>query len=432
MHEEQDMLSIAVLGSGKGSNFQSILDAIQAGQLQARVACVLSDVPDAYILERARKHGIQAEYIDPAPFKTKLDGVAEQKVIERLKHHGAEFIVLAGFMRMVKSGLLRAYAGRIINIHPALLPAFPGLDSWKQALEYGAKVAGCTVHFVDEGMDTGPIILQRPVPILDTDTSESLHARIQAEEHIAYPMALKWISEGRTVIQNRRVLIREPAVTKDLEGRRVLITAGPTVEDIDPIRFLSNRSSGKMGVALAVAAARRGAQVELVHGPLKVPVPQMPGIEPVAVRSAQDMYEAVMTRIPNAHIAILCAAVADFTPVMKAERKIKKETDDLTCLQLKRTPDILAAIGSLPEKPFLVGFAAETDSLEKNAQDKLQRKQCDLICANDITQPGSGFDQDTNRVIIYRKDGGQLPLPLLTKSETADRILDEIVAQLQR
>lgn len=199
------MLSLAILGSGKGSNAQSIIDAIDAGKLNARIVCVLSDVSDAFILERARSRGIPAEYVDCAPFKTKLDGAAEQKTIGLLKRHGADFIALAGFMRMVKPGLLQAFPHRIINIHPALLPAFPGLASWKQALEYGAKVAGCTVHFIDEGMDTGPIIVQRSVPVLDHDTPESLHARIQEQEHIAYPQALQWIAEGRVRIEGRRV-----------------------------------------------------------------------------------------------------------------------------------------------------------------------------------------------------------------------------------
>ena len=201
------MLSIAILGSGKGSNAQSIIDAIKAGTLNARIVCVLADVQDAFILDRARQNGIPAYYIDCAPFKTKLEGAAEQKVIDILKKHGADLIVLAGFMRMVKSGLLRAFAGKVINIHPALLPNFPGLHSWKQALDGGAKVTGCTVHFVDEGMDTGPIILQKEVPVLAGDTPESLHARIQVQEHIAYPEALRLISEGRLRIEGRRVVV---------------------------------------------------------------------------------------------------------------------------------------------------------------------------------------------------------------------------------
>jgi phosphoribosylglycinamide formyltransferase-1 len=202
------MLSIGILGSGKGSNGQSIMDAIKSGKLDARIACVISDVPDALILERARRNGIPAEFVDCAPFKTKLDGEAEIRVVEILQKHGADLVALAGFMRMVKPRLLRAFAGRIVNIHPALLPAFPGLASWKQALEYGAKLTGCTVHFVDEGMDTGPIILQRTVPVLDDDTPASLHARIQEQEHIAYPQALQWIAEGRVTVTGRRVSIK--------------------------------------------------------------------------------------------------------------------------------------------------------------------------------------------------------------------------------
>lgn len=200
------MLNIAILGSGKGSNAQAIIDAIAAKTLDAKIVCVISDVADAYILERARQHGIPAMHVDCAPFKTKLDGAAEQRVIEILREHQTDVIALAGFMRIVKNGLLTAYAGRIINIHPALLPAFPGLESWKQALDYGVKVAGCTAHFVDAGTDTGPIIIQRAVPVLDGDTAATLHARIQVEEHEAYPAALRLIASGQLRIEGRRVL----------------------------------------------------------------------------------------------------------------------------------------------------------------------------------------------------------------------------------
>lgn len=200
------MLALAVMGSGKGSNFQSILDAIAEGRLDARVTCVLADHPDAYILERARRAGIPAHYVDGAPFKTKLDGAAEQEAIRILRDHGTDTIALAGFMRIVKPGLLRAFPRRILNIHPSLLPAFPGLEVWKQALAYGVKATGCTVHFVDEGTDTGPIIVQRVVPVLDADTAGTLHARIQEQEHEAYPEALQALSKGLLRLEGRRVL----------------------------------------------------------------------------------------------------------------------------------------------------------------------------------------------------------------------------------
>ena len=203
------MLNIAIMGSGKGSNCQSLIDAIEKNELDANIVCVLSDVENAYILERAANHGIPSQYIDHAPFKTKLDGTAEEKVIETLTSYQTDLIVLAGYMRIVKSGLLRTFKGRIVNIHPSLLPAFPGLASWKQALDYGVKVAGCTVHFVDQGMDTGPIILQKTVPVLDDDTPESLHARIQEQEHLAYPEAIKLITERKVAISGRKVAIQQ-------------------------------------------------------------------------------------------------------------------------------------------------------------------------------------------------------------------------------
>lgn len=200
------MLSLAAIGSGKGSNFQSILDAIREGRLEARVACVLSDVADAFILERARAAGVPAIHVDCAPFKTKLEGAAEDRVLGILRDHGADAIALAGFMRIVKPKLIDAYRHRMVNIHPSLLPAFPGLHAWQQALDYGARVTGCTVHFVDEGTDTGPILVQRSVEVRDGDTPAALHARIQQQEHLAYPEALQLLSAGRLRVEGRRVV----------------------------------------------------------------------------------------------------------------------------------------------------------------------------------------------------------------------------------
>lgn len=200
-------LRLAVLGSGAGTNMQSILDAIAGGTLDAEVVCVISDVADAPILERARRHNIPARFLSAAPYKTKLEGPAEEAYIQAIRETGADTVVLAGFMRIVKPGLLAAFPGRVLNIHPALLPAFPGLHSWKQALDYGCKVAGCTVHFVDAGTDSGPIIVQRTVPVLEGDTPETLHARIQAQEHLAYPEALRLLAAGRLSIRGRTVAI---------------------------------------------------------------------------------------------------------------------------------------------------------------------------------------------------------------------------------
>ena len=203
-------LRLAVLGSGSGTNMQSIIDAIEAGTLDAKIVCVLSDVEGAKILDRAARHAIPARYVSCAPFKTKLDGEAQETYIRIMKEAGADTVVLAGFMRIVKQGLLEAFPGRVLNIHPALLPAFPGLESWKQALDYGTKVAGCTVHFVDAGTDSGPIIVQKAVPVEEGDTPETLHARIQVQEHIAYLEALRLLAANRLRIEGRRVRILAP------------------------------------------------------------------------------------------------------------------------------------------------------------------------------------------------------------------------------
>ena len=200
-------LHLGVLGSGSGSNMQSIVDAIAAGELDAEVRIVLADFPDAKILDRAKRHGIPHRYLDCAPFKTKLEGAAEDRCIELLKEAGVDTVVLAGFMRIVKPRLLAAFPNRVLNIHPALLPAFPGVRSWAQALDYGCKVAGVTVHFVDAGTDSGPIIVQRAVPVLEDDTPETLHARIQVQEHLAYPEALRILAAGSYAIEGRRVRI---------------------------------------------------------------------------------------------------------------------------------------------------------------------------------------------------------------------------------
>ncbi len=189
-------LRLGVLGSGKGSNFAAIMEAIEAGRLDAEVRIVLSDVESAGILALARRHGIRAEFVPPGRFRTKLEPEAEARLVRLLEEAGIDFVVLAGYMRMVKAPLLEAFPQRIINIHPSLLPKFPGLAAWQQALESGASATGCTVHYVDSGMDTGPIIAQSEVPVLPGDTAESLHARIQEAEHALYPAVLARLAQA--------------------------------------------------------------------------------------------------------------------------------------------------------------------------------------------------------------------------------------------
>lgn len=181
---------LAVLGSGSGSNCQSIFNAIDDGRLDAEVVIVLSDNPDAYILERARLRGVPTDVLDCGGYKNKFPLEVQATLAERLKELQVDLVCLAGFMRLVKEPLLAAFPRRILNIHPALLPAFPGVEAWKQALEAGATQAGCTVHYVDAGMDTGEILMQAYVPVLPGDTPQSLHARIQVQEHILYPAAI--------------------------------------------------------------------------------------------------------------------------------------------------------------------------------------------------------------------------------------------------
>jgi len=181
---------IAVLGSGKGSNFVALQEAIVAGKLDAKIVLVVSDVPGALILSHATRFGLPTATLEPSPFKTKLSPEGEAALVKLLREHDVEWVVLAGYMRVMKDPLLEAFPNRIINIHPSLLPAFKGLHAWEQAIHAGVAETGCTVHFVNKDIDAGKIIAQRRVPVLAGDTPETLHARIQAAEHELYPEAL--------------------------------------------------------------------------------------------------------------------------------------------------------------------------------------------------------------------------------------------------
>lgn len=198
-------LRLAVLASGRGSNLQAIIDAIEKGRLQAVLAVVISNKAEAQALERARKHGAPAVFLDPkaTPGREAYDAV----ILEQLRKYDVGLVALAGYMKIVTRVLIDAYAGRIMNIHPSLLPAFPGLAAQQQALDWGAKVSGCTVHFVEEGVDMGPIIRQAAVPVLEGDQADSLEARILEQEHRIYPEAIQLFAEGRLTVAGRRVRI---------------------------------------------------------------------------------------------------------------------------------------------------------------------------------------------------------------------------------
>jgi phosphopantothenoylcysteine decarboxylase / phosphopantothenate---cysteine ligase len=263
-------------------------------------------------------------------------------------------------------------------------------------------------------------------------TQENLQKLRARGVHVVHPdegyLACGMTGAGRlaateAIIERVRSVL---GLRRDLDGQTVLVTAGPTREDLDPVRFLTNRSSGKMGYALAEAAARRGAHVILVSGPTDFSAPD--GVDWVPVRTTEEMRNAVRERASDANVVIMAAAVADYRPAAAQSQKLKRGDGGLT-LELEPTPDILAELGRDPVQQsgrrVLVGFAAETDRLAENARGKLARKGADMIVANDVTQEGAGFDTDTNIVTIFTRDGREIPLPKLTKFEVANRILDQ-------
>jgi len=213
-------------------------------------------------------------------------------------------------------------------------------------------------------------------------------------------------------------------IAHDFEGQTVLVTAGPTCEDLDPVRYLTNRSSGKMGYALADAAARRGAHVILVSGPTALDTPA--GVDRIFVRSAEEMHRAVLERLASVSVVIMAAAVADYRPVAAKSAKIKRGTMPLT-IELESTPDILADISRVKGDRILVGFAAETDHVAEHARQKLAAKSVDMIVANDVTAEGAGFDHDTNIVTLFTRQGDEIALPRMAKLEVAHRVLDRVL-----
>lgn len=237
-------------------------------------------------------------------------------------------------------------------------------------------------------------------------------------------LACGWEGEGKLAAPETILEAALAALTaKDLAGQTIMVTAGPTREEIDAVRYISNHSSGKMGYALARSAVRRGARVILVSGPVCLAPPC--GVELVPVGSAEEMRTAVMERLPECSVVIKSAAVADYRPLERSSGKVKKRAGDMTLL-LTRNPDILAELGTLEKRPFLVGFAAETDNLEAYAAGKLKEKNLDLIVANDVSQSDAGFNVETNRALLLFRDGRRLECPLMSKDRLSALILDQL------
>jgi phosphopantothenoylcysteine decarboxylase/phosphopantothenate--cysteine ligase len=280
---------------------------------------------------------------------------------------------------------------------------------------------------------TAPVVL---APAMNVNmwqhpaTQENLSALRKRGVRIVEPgegyLACGMTGPGRLAEQEEILkAVREVAqAQQDLAGETVLVTAGPTCEDLDPVRFITNRSSGKMGYAVAETAARRGAKVVLISGPTALDAPE--GVERVCVRTAEEMLKAVEARFATATIGVFAAAVADYRPAEPATAKIKRTKEALT-IRLEPNPDILATVAREKGDRVVVGFAAETDNVGENARKKLEKKNADLIVANDVTAGGAGFDVDTNIVTIFSRDGRDLALPRMSKAEVAQRILDEVL-----
>jgi phosphopantothenoylcysteine decarboxylase/phosphopantothenate--cysteine ligase len=282
---------------------------------------------------------------------------------------------------------------------------------------------------------TGPVVI---APAMNTNmwnhpaTRANLTTLIQRGHTIVDPeegaLACGMVGPGRLADPEKiaDVVTQLLAKTHDLDGETVLITAGPTQEPIDPVRFLSNRSSGKMGYALAEAASQRGARVIVVSGPVSLPQPRGSAIEIVRVRTAREMYDAVLSRMPESTIILKAAAVADYRVIDVARQKLKK-TGDGMLLQLEQNPDILAEIGRIKGDRLLVGFAAETQNLVEEARRKLNAKNCDMVVANVVGREGTGFESEDNEVVMVLRTGESIPLDRMPKRQVADRILDQVL-----
>lgn len=378
-------------------------------------------------------------------------------VLRGLQQAGAtvEVVLTEAAQRFIQPLTFQAISGRPVHTSPWDRPDAPdiahiALAQRTQALIVAPATANCLAKFAnglaDDFLSTLYLATTRPVfvaPAMNVEmwrhpaTQANLDRLRARGVHVIEPeagfLACGMVGDGRLAAPERivaAVVGRLTTVGRSLAGQHVLVTAGPTVEAIDPVRYLTNRSSGKMGYAVARAARRRGATVTLVTGPVRIPPPE--DVEVVPVRSTHEMYTAVMNRLDAATIVVKAAAVCDYRPRQAFAEKLKKSQTPLERLELEPTEDILAAVGARKGRRFVVGFAAETHWSPDAALDKLRRKQADLLVFNNVAEADAGFDADTNRAVLVTPDGGVVPLPLMTKEALADKILDVVLDRFHR
>ncbi len=386
-------------------------------------------------------------------------GIAAYKaaeILRGLKKNGADVAVVmtANAGRFVAPLTFEALSGRPVSVDLFDPPAPGGMEhltlaKWADlvliAPATANTIAKLAAGLADDLMSTLALATTAPLliaPAMNTRmirhpaTEANLAALAGRGVHIIKPEtgALAEEEEGYGRLASTESIVRRASELllprHDLAGRRLLVTAGPTREALDPVRYISNRSSGKMGFAIAVRALSRGAAVTLVHGPVSLEIPA--GVHAVAVLSAGEMQAAVKEHLEASDAVIMTAAVADFRPADPRPGKIKKGGTDGMVLEMEATPDILGGIGRNKGRRIVVGFAAETSDLEKNARKKLAEKNLDLIVANDVTVPGAGFESDTNQVEMFTRTGRRIPVPLLPKEEVAERILDQVASLLEQ
>jgi len=369
------------------------------------------------------------------------DGFAVQVVMTRSAREFVTPLTFAALSGQKVMTDLFAESGGEANLESAIehIAVAQRTDSLLVAPATADVIAKFTRGIADDFLTTLHLASTAPVviaPAMNVNmwnhaaTQENLEMLRARGVHVVQPdegyLACGMTGPGRLAGQEAIIAAVRDALKlkRDLEGETVVVTAGPTCEDLDPVRYITNRSSGKMGYAVAEAAARRGARVVLVSGPTALDTPA--GVERVNVRTALEMQQAVHRHFSDASVGIFAAAVADYRSLEKVSQKIKRSKEPLT-IRLEPNPDILASVAAEKGSRLVVGFAAETDHVAENARKKLAAKNADLIVANDVTAEGAGFDLDTNVVTLLARDGRNLALPKMSKREVAERILDEVV-----